>query len=133
MKIACRIREWITIRSTKLDIEIHRSLTSALITKNNMSKEILDILFLGDIKAIRGGNLNPKKIAKRTKISHKKMLTQMGLNKGNVLRVITNDDHVIEIEKGKNLPKRKGVKKQREILGAWDKLVAVIIEAKHLN
>jgi hypothetical protein len=133
MKIACQIREWITIRSTKLDIEIHRSLTSALITKNNMSKEILDILFLGDIKAIRGGNLNPKKIAKRTKISHKKMLTQMGLNKGNLLRVVTSDDHVIEIEKGKNLPTRKGVKKQREILGAWDKLVAVIIEAKHLN
>jgi hypothetical protein len=67
MMIACRIREGITIRSTKLDIERHRSLNNALITKSSTSKKILDILFLGDIKTIRSGeNLNPKKVAKRT-------------------------------------------------------------------
>jgi hypothetical protein len=61
-----------------------------IITKSSTSKKILDVLFLGDIKIIRsGGNLNPKKVAKRTKISHKKILTNAGLNKGNILRVIT--------------------------------------------
>jgi hypothetical protein len=81
--IARRIRERITIRSTKLDIELHRSLSSALITKSSTSKEILDILLLGDIKSFRsGGSLNPKKVAKRTKISHEKMLTKTGLNEG---------------------------------------------------
>jgi hypothetical protein len=89
MMIACRIREGITIRSAKLDIELHRSLSNALITKSSTSKKILDVVFLGDIKTIRsGGNLSPKKVAKRTKISHKKILTKAGLNKGNILRVI---------------------------------------------
>jgi hypothetical protein len=49
MAIARRIRKRVTIRSTKLDVELHRSLNSALITKSSTSKEILDILFLGDI------------------------------------------------------------------------------------
>jgi hypothetical protein len=48
MTIACQILERITIRSAKLDIELHRSFSSALITKSNTIKEILDILFLGD-------------------------------------------------------------------------------------
>jgi hypothetical protein len=51
--IVCRIRERITIRRTKLDIELHRSLNSALITNSSTSKEIMDILSLGDIKVIR--------------------------------------------------------------------------------
>jgi hypothetical protein len=73
MMIACQISERIAIRSAKLDIKLHRSLNSALVPKISMNKEILDILFLGDIKSIRSrGKLNPKKVAKRTKISHKK-------------------------------------------------------------
>jgi hypothetical protein len=44
------------------------------------------IYFLGDIEAIRGGgNLNPKKVVKRTKIGHKKLLMKVGLNKDNIL------------------------------------------------
>jgi hypothetical protein len=50
MTITCRVRERITITSTKLDIELHRSLNSALIPKSSTSKKILDILFLGDKK-----------------------------------------------------------------------------------
>jgi hypothetical protein len=53
MTITCRVRERITITSTKLDIELQRSLNSALIPKNSTSKKILDILFLGDRKTIR--------------------------------------------------------------------------------
>jgi hypothetical protein len=106
MAIARWIRERVTIRSTKLDIELHRSLNSALITKSSTSKKILDILFLRDIKAIRSGeNLNPKKVAKRTKISHKELLAKTGLNKGNILRIITNDDHIINIEERRVRPR----------------------------
>jgi hypothetical protein len=72
----------------------------------------MDILFLGDIKSIiSGGNLDPKKVAKRTKISHKKLLTKMGLDKGNILRVITDDNHVIDIEEEKGTHARRSVNK----------------------
>jgi hypothetical protein len=74
--------------------------------------------FHGDIQAIRGGgNLNPKKVAKRTMISHKKLLTKVGLHKGNVLRFITSDDHVINIKK-KSSTTRRGVDKQCGIMVA---------------
>jgi hypothetical protein len=108
MAIAHWIRKRVTIRSTKLDIELHRSLNSTLITKSSTSKKILDILFLGDIKAIRsGGNLNPKKVVKRTKISHKEVLVKTGLNKGNILRIIASDDHIINIEEEKGPSSRR--------------------------
>jgi hypothetical protein len=98
----------------KVNIELHRSLDSALITKSDMSKKVLDILLLGDKEAIRGRrNLNPKEATKRTKISHKKLHTETGLNKGNILKVITSDDHVIDIEQKKCSIKRGGVDKQR--------------------
>jgi hypothetical protein len=118
MTIACWIRERITIRSTKLNM-LHRSLNSALITQSSMSKDILDILFLRDIKSIRNrGNLNSKKVAKRTKIGHKKLLTKTGLNKDNILRVIAGDDHVINVEKKKSPATRRSVNKQRGIMSA---------------
>jgi hypothetical protein len=51
-------------------------------TKSSTNKEIMDILFLRDIKANKSGeNLNHKKVAKKTKISHKKLLTKAGLNR----------------------------------------------------
>jgi hypothetical protein len=82
MTIARQIRERITIRSAKLYIELHKSLDSALITKSSTSKEILDIFFLGDIKSIKsGGNLNPNKVAKRTKISRKNCSQKRALTK----------------------------------------------------
>jgi hypothetical protein len=112
MAIAHRIRKRVTIRSTKLDIELHRSLNSALITKSSTSEEILNILFLRDMKAIRsGGNLNPKEVAKRTKISHKELLTKTGLNKGNILRIIAGDDHIINIEEEKSPSLKRSVNK----------------------
>jgi hypothetical protein len=40
MVIARRIRKRVTIRSAKLDIELHRSLNSVLITKSSTSKDI---------------------------------------------------------------------------------------------
>jgi hypothetical protein len=112
MATARRIRKRITTRSTKLDIELHRSLNSAFITKSSTGKEIVDILFLGDIKAIRSGrNLNPKKVAKMTKISHKELLAKTVLNKGNILIIIAGDDHIINIEEEKGPSSRRSVNK----------------------
>jgi hypothetical protein len=59
-----------------------------------------------------------QEIAKRTKISHKKLLTKTGLNKGNVLRFIAGDDHVINIENEKSLPMRRSVSKHHGIISA---------------
>ena len=87
---------------------IYRSLNGALITKSRTSKKILDILFLGYKKAIRGRrDFNPKKIAKRSKIRHKKLLTKTSLHKGNILGVDTSDDHIIDIEKKSPTTRRK--------------------------
>src|SRR3954452_9611744 len=117
MAIMCGIRKRITIRRTKLNIKLHRSLNSALIPKSSTSKKIRNILFLRDRKAIRsGGDLNPKKISKRTKISHKKLITKTSLNKGNILRIITSNDHIINIEKKKSASMRRSVNKQRWVV-----------------
>jgi hypothetical protein len=119
MTITCRVRKRTTITNTKLDIELHRSLNSALIPKSSTSKKILDIIFLGDRKTIRSGeNLNPKKVAKRIKISHKKLVTKTGLNKGNILRIITSDDQIVNIEEKKSLSTRRNMNKQRRIMSA---------------
>src|SRR3954471_4391220 len=116
MTITRRIRKRITINRLKLNIKLHRGLNSALIPKSSTSKKILNILFLGDVKAIRsGGDLNPKKVSKRTKISHKKLITKTSLNKGDILRIITSNDHIINIKKKKSASTRS-VNKQRWIM-----------------
>lgn len=81
--IARQIRQRITITGMKVNIELYRSLDSAVITSSDTSKEVLNLLLLlRDIQAIRGrGNLNPKEAAKRTKISHEKLLTETVLEK----------------------------------------------------
>src|SRR3954469_493171 len=117
MTITCRIRKRITISRVKLNIKLHRGLNSALIPKSSTSKKIMNILFLGDVKAIRsGGKLNTKKVPKRTKISHKKLITKTSLNKGDILRIITSNDHIINIEKKKSTATRRSVNKQRWIM-----------------
>src|SRR4051812_23743228 len=119
MAITRRIRKRITISRTKLNIKLHRSLNSALIPKSSTSKKILNILFLRDRKAIRSGrNLDPKEIAERTKIGHKKLLTKTSLNKGNILRIITSNDHIINIEKEKSASTRRSMDEQRWIMSA---------------
>jgi hypothetical protein len=119
MAITHQVRKRINISRTKLNIKLHRSPNNALIPKSSMSKKILNILFLGDRKTIRsGGNLNPKKVAERTKISHKKLITKTSLNKGNILRIITSNDHIINIEKNKSASTRRSVNKQRWIMSA---------------
>src|SRR4051812_38258491 len=113
MTITRRVRKRITISSTEVNIELHRSLNNALVSKSSTSKKTLDILFLGYKKAIRGRrDFNPKKVAKRSKIRHKKLLTKTVHYKGNILGVIPRDDHVINIEKKKSPTTRRKVNKQ---------------------
>ena len=110
--IASGIRKRVTIRATKLNVELHRSHNGAVITESNSSEKILNIFLLRDVEAIRGrGDLNPKKIAKRTKISHEELVVKAGLNKGNIVRVVTSDDHVINIKKEKSPTTRRRVNK----------------------
>lgn len=48
--------------------------------------------------SIRGRrDLCPKKVLKRAKIRHNKLLPKMCLHKGNILKVVTIHDHVINI------------------------------------
>jgi hypothetical protein len=42
-----------------------------------------------------------KKVAKRTKIRRKKLLSERCLDKGNIIRVVTSDDLVINMQKKK--------------------------------
>ena len=132
--IASRIRKRVTVRGTKLNTELHRSHNSALITKSSTSKKIMNIFFLGDVEAIRGrGDLNPKKVAKWTKISHEELVAKVGLNKGNIVRAVISDDHVINIEKEKSPTTRRRVNKQRGTMITGKKPAVVTTEAKRSN
>jgi hypothetical protein len=93
----------LTISGCKVNIELHGSLSSPVISKRCSIEKILNILFLRQKEPLRcGGDLNPKKVSQRTKIRLKKLITKTSHNKGNVLRVITSDDHVIYVKKEKS-------------------------------
>jgi hypothetical protein len=101
--ITSRILKRLTISGCKVNIELHGSLGSPVISKRSSITKILNILLLRQKEPLRrGGDLNPKKVPQRTKIKHKKLITKTSLNKGNVLRVITSDDYVIHVKKGKS-------------------------------
>jgi hypothetical protein len=107
MTIPSRINEGFTISGTKVKIKLDGSLNSALMSQGRVIKKILNVFFLGQINAIRGGrDLNPKKITKRNKIGHKKLLTKTCLDKANILRIIASDNHIINIKKKKSVTTR---------------------------
>jgi hypothetical protein len=84
MKIVSRVRKRLATRSSQVDIVLNQSI-------NNTPR----CTFLGDQEAIRGRrNLNPRKVTKRTRITHEELVTQTILKK----RQCT-DDHVINIKK----------------------------------
>src|SRR5688572_14696175 len=102
MMIMSGILKRLTISDLKMNIKFHGSLNSPMISKRSTIKKILNILFLRQIEALKcGRNLNPKKETKRTKIRHKKLLIEMGLDKGDILRIISSNDHIIDIKKEK--------------------------------
>jgi hypothetical protein len=102
MTITSRILKRFTISDHKVNIELYGSLSSLVINKRSTIKKILNILLLRQKESLRrGGDLNPKKVPQRAKIRHKKLITKTSLDKSNILRVITSDDHVIHVKKEK--------------------------------
>jgi hypothetical protein len=103
MMIVSRILKRFTISGHKVNIELHWSISSSVISKRSTIKKILNILLLRQKEPLRRGeDLNPKKISQRTKIRHKKLITKTSLNKSNILIVITSDDHVVHVKKAKS-------------------------------
>jgi hypothetical protein len=98
-----RILKRLTISGCKVNIELDQSLSSPVISKRSSIKKILHILLLRQNEPLgHRGDLNPRKVPQRTKIRHKKLITKTCLNKDNIPRVITSDDHVIHIKKEKS-------------------------------
>jgi hypothetical protein len=88
-----------------MKIELNGSLNSSNISKRRTIKKTLNVLFLRQVEALRhGGDLNSKKITKRTKIRRKKLLAQTCLHKGNIPRIIISDNRIINISN--SLPTR---------------------------
>jgi hypothetical protein len=117
--ITSRILKRLTINECKVNIELHGSLSSLIISKRSSIKDILNTLLLRQKEPLRcERDLNPKKVPQRIKIRHKKLVTKMSLNKGNILRVITSDDHVVHVKKEKSLTMRWHVDKMSQIMSA---------------
>jgi hypothetical protein len=101
--ITSRILKRLTISGCKVNIELCGSLNSPVISKRCSIEKIMNILLLRQKEPLKHGReLNPKEVPQRTKIRHKKLITKTGLNEGNILRVITSDDHVIHVKKEKS-------------------------------
>jgi hypothetical protein len=121
--ITSSILKRLTISGCKVNIELYGSLSSPVISKRSTIEKILNILLLRQKESLRcGGDLNPKKVPQRTKIRHKKLITKTSLNKCNILRVITGDDHVIHVKKEKNPTMRWLVDKKSRIMSAGGKI-----------
>jgi hypothetical protein len=99
MTITSRILKRFTISGCKVNIEFHGSTSSPVISKRSSIEKILNIFLLRQKEPLRcGRDLNPKEVSQRTKIRHKKLISKTNLNKCNILRVITSDDHVIHVK-----------------------------------
>jgi hypothetical protein len=97
--IMSRILKRLTNSGCKVNIELHECLNSPVISKSSSIEKILNILLLRQKEPLRRGrDLNPKEVLQRIKIRHKKLITKSGLNKGNIPKVISSDDHVIHIK-----------------------------------
>jgi hypothetical protein len=117
--IMSRILKRFTISGCEVNIELHGCLNHPVISKRSSIKKIVNILLLRQKEPLRHGiDLNPKEVPQRTKIRHKKLITKMSLNKGNVLRVITSDDHVIHVKKEKSSTMRWHMNKESWIMSA---------------
>jgi hypothetical protein len=81
-----------------------------------MGKEVLSVLLVREENTIKGGgdDFKTKKVMKRTQILE--LLIETLLHKCNMLRIITRDDHVIDIEKKKDATTRGVDKKSRTVV-----------------
>jgi hypothetical protein len=121
--ITSRILKRLTITGCKVNNELHGNLSSPVISKRSSIEKILNIFLLRQKEPLRRGrDLNPQKVSQRSKIKHKKLITKTDLNKGNILRVITNDDHVIHVKKEKSPTTRWHVNEESRIMSTSRKI-----------
>jgi hypothetical protein len=105
-----------------VNINLHVTLNSLIISKRSSIEKILNILLLRQKEPLRHRrNLKHKKVPQRIKIRHKKLITKTGHNKDNILSVITSDDHVIHVKKEKSHTKRWHVNEESRIMSASEK------------
>jgi len=76
-------------------LTLNQFVTIALLSsKTSTINDVLNVFALREVIAIRcGGDLNPKKEAKRTQVRHVELLIEACLNEGNVIKTITSDQH----------------------------------------
>jgi hypothetical protein len=97
------------------------SLNSPVISKRSTIKKILNTLFLRQKEPLRRGDLNLKKVSQKAKIRYKKLITKTSIDKSNILRVITSDDHVVHVKKEKSPTTRWHMDKESQIMSAAKK------------
>jgi hypothetical protein len=97
--IMSRILKRLTISGCTVNIELHENLSSPMISKRSSIEKILNILLLRQKEPLMRRDLNSKEVPQRIKIRYKKRITKMNLNKDNILRVITSDDHIVHVKK----------------------------------
>jgi hypothetical protein len=97
----------LTISGSKVNIMFNGSLNNPVISKRRLIEKILNILLLREKEPHRRGELNPKKV-KNWSLRCKKLRC---LNKGNIVRVISNNNHNIHIKKEKSPTTRWNVKR----------------------
>jgi hypothetical protein len=91
-----------TVSGTKTSVKLHSSVHRAVISKTHTIK-IMNVLPIGKVVVVRcGSDLITQEVAKRTQVRHVKLLTKTSLNKGNILRIIPYDEHIIHIKKNKS-------------------------------
>jgi hypothetical protein len=113
--IASGILKRNTVCGTKMSVKLHRSVHRAMISKTCTIKKIMNIFALGEIIVIKCRcDLNPKKVAKRAQVRHVKLLTEVTINKGNILRIIPRDEHIIHIKKNKGTTEGKCERKEQD-------------------
>jgi hypothetical protein len=100
--IASGILKRNTVCGTKASVKLHESVHRAVISETHTIKKIMNVLFLGEVVVVKCRcDLNPKKVTKRTQVGHMKLFTKTHLNKGNILRIIPCDEHIIDVKKNK--------------------------------
>lgn len=70
-----------------------------MISETSASKDILNVLLLGDVALKLEVYVNPNEVMKKTQIKHQKLLTETLFHKIHVPRVIPSNDHIIHVEK----------------------------------
>ena len=91
-----------TIQGRELGILFQGSGNSFVVCDIGVKEKVRSIFSLGKIVSIRGwGNLKPKKIVESAQIFHLKMLNKEVLKRANTYRIISNNNHVINIKKNK--------------------------------